>query len=314
MPTASALCSVAASRMLDQRLLDAEIDHAVAVVGQDDVDQVLADVVHVALHGGEDDRTLLLALDPLHQGLEIGHGLLHRLGRLQHEGQLHLAGAEQLAHGLHAVEQDVVDDRERRVALQGCIEIGFEPLLVAVDDPQLELLLDRLGSQLGRAGRGFAVGEQGHERVQRVVAVAAPVEDQVLGGLDLFGRDLVQRHDLAAVDDGPGEAAAHGVVEHDRVEDVPGGGVEAEGDVGQAQDQLQLGKLAADVLDRLQGPQGELAVVLVAGADREGERVEQQVRHGQAEAAAGELDQAAGDRGACPRATWPCRPRRWSAR
>ncbi len=97
-----------------QRLLDAEIDHPVAVVGQDDVDQVLADVVHVALDRGEHDRALLLALDPLHHRLEIGHGLLHGLGRLQHEGQLHLAGAEQLAHDLHAVEQDVVDDGERR--------------------------------------------------------------------------------------------------------------------------------------------------------------------------------------------------------
>ena len=55
------------------------------------------------------------------------------------------------------------------------------------------------------------------------------------------------------------------------------------------------GNSRADVLDRLQRPQGQLAVVLVAGADREGQRVEQQVRLRQAEAAAGELDQAAGD-------------------
>ena len=45
-----------------QRHLDAEIDHPVAVVGQDDVDQVLADVVHVALHRGEHDGALLLSL------------------------------------------------------------------------------------------------------------------------------------------------------------------------------------------------------------------------------------------------------------
>ena len=37
------------------RLLDAEVDDGVAVVGQDDVDQVLADVVHVALDRGEHD-------------------------------------------------------------------------------------------------------------------------------------------------------------------------------------------------------------------------------------------------------------------
>ena len=58
MPMASASCSSAASRIADDRLLDAEVDDLVAVVGQDDVDQVLADVVHVALHGGQHDAAL----------------------------------------------------------------------------------------------------------------------------------------------------------------------------------------------------------------------------------------------------------------
>ncbi len=90
--------------------LDAEVDHLVAVVGQDDVDQVLADVVHVALDRGQDDRALAALVRLLHVGLEEGDGRLHRLGRLEHEGQLHLAGGEALAHHLHALEQDVVDD------------------------------------------------------------------------------------------------------------------------------------------------------------------------------------------------------------
>src|SRR3712207_8909601 len=40
------------------RLLDAEVDDAVAVVRQDDVHEVLADVVNVALDGGEHHRAL----------------------------------------------------------------------------------------------------------------------------------------------------------------------------------------------------------------------------------------------------------------
>ena len=43
---------------LGDRDLDAEVVHLVAVVGEDDVDQVLADVVDVALHGGEHDAAL----------------------------------------------------------------------------------------------------------------------------------------------------------------------------------------------------------------------------------------------------------------
>jgi hypothetical protein len=73
------------------RLLDAEVDHGVAVVGQDDVDEVLADVVDVALDRRQDDLALaLLALDLLHVRLEVRDGGLHHLGALQHEGQLHL--------------------------------------------------------------------------------------------------------------------------------------------------------------------------------------------------------------------------------
>src|SRR3712207_7582712 len=38
--------------------------------------------------------------------LEVRDRRLHRLGALEHERELHLPGAEQLAHDLHAVEQD----------------------------------------------------------------------------------------------------------------------------------------------------------------------------------------------------------------
>ena len=103
--------------------LDAEVDHSVTVIGQDDVDEVLADVVHVAAHGGEHDGAFLLALDPLHERFEIGDGGLHGLRGLQHEGELHLAGAEQLADDLHAVEQHVVDDVERGVDFERLVEL-----------------------------------------------------------------------------------------------------------------------------------------------------------------------------------------------
>ncbi len=62
------------------RLLDAEIDDAIAVVGQDDVDQVLADVVDIAAHRSKHDGAFLLALDPLHEGFEVADRRLHRLG------------------------------------------------------------------------------------------------------------------------------------------------------------------------------------------------------------------------------------------
>ena len=51
----------------------------------------------------------------------------------------------------------------------------------------------------------------------------------------------------------------------------------------------QSGISSRDALDRFQGPQTELAVVRVAGADRESQRVEQQVRRRQTVLVAGEI-------------------------
>ena len=129
---------------LGDRHLDAEVLHLVAVVGQDDVDQVLADVVDVALHRAEHDPALAAGVGLLHVGLEVGHRRLHRLRRLEDERQLHLARAEELADDLHPVEQHVVDDRQRFAAAgQGLVEFGLQAVALAVDDAGLEALLDR---------------------------------------------------------------------------------------------------------------------------------------------------------------------------
>ena len=51
--------------------------------------------------------------------------------------------AEQVADDLHAVEQHVVDDRERGHRRELLVEVGLEAVAVAVDDAVLEPLLDR---------------------------------------------------------------------------------------------------------------------------------------------------------------------------
>ncbi len=96
-----------------QRRLDPDVVDLVAVVGEDDVDEVLADVVDVALHGAEHDAALAAGVGLLHVRLEVGDRRLHRLRALQHERELHLAPAEEVADDLHALEQHVVHDRER---------------------------------------------------------------------------------------------------------------------------------------------------------------------------------------------------------
>ena len=236
MPMASALCSSAAGDHLVDADLDPEVDHLVAVVGQDDVDQVLPDVVDVALDRGQHDGALAALVRLLHVRLEEGHRRLHRLGRLQHEGQLHLARGEALADDLHARQQDVVDDGEGPDArLERLGQVALEPVAVAVDDALGQPAVDRPVEVLvGRAGVHLDALEERQELLQRVVVVGAAVVDEVEA--DLLGPlvDAGERQDLGRVHDGRVEPGLHALVQEHRVEHLAGGGVEAEGDVGEA--------------------------------------------------------------------------------
>ena len=221
-------------------------------------------------------RPLPAVVDLLHVRLEVGDRGLHRLGRLQHERQLHLAGAEQLADDLHARQQDVVDDRRAAACRRRGPRRGRRsrpsrsPSMMRwrqalLDRPAGAVLLDHLG--------GLDVREHGQEPVERVVvgvgAVAAggaaAVVDQVEADLALLLGDAGQRHDPGRVDDGRVEAGLDALVQEHRVEDVAGGRLEAEGDVGQAERGVDAGQLGLDAPDGLDGGDAVAAEVLVAG-------------------------------------------------
>ena len=179
--------------------------------------------------------------------------------------------------------------------LQRLVQLVGQALAVAVDDPVLQPALDRLGPHLLDGVGGLAVGEHLQQALQRVVALAPAVEEQVLHDLHLLGGDQVQRADLADVHDGRRHAGADGVVEEHGVQHGARRRVEAEADVGQAEHDLHVRELVADQLDALERPLAELAVVLVAGGDGEGQRVDQQVGLRQAVLVAGDADQPPGD-------------------
>ena len=97
-----------------QRLLDADVVDRVSVVGQNDVDQVLADVMDIAgdrcKHDGASPG---VSLDFLHERLKSGDRLLHDLRGLKNERKLHSTVTEEYPDHLHAFEQMLVDDVER---------------------------------------------------------------------------------------------------------------------------------------------------------------------------------------------------------
>ncbi len=184
----------------------------------------------------------------LHVGLEVRHGRLHGLGRLEHEGQLHLARGEELAHRLHAGQEEVVDDGEGRVAaFQGLGQVVLEPVAVAVDDALLEAALDGPSRAVLGDGRGGGHAfEDRQQLLQRVVPLAAAVVDQVQAHLAGPFVDLRQRDDPRRVDDGGVEPGSDALVEEHRVEDVARRGVEPERDVGQPDDGEDPGQLRLD--------------------------------------------------------------------
>ena len=263
------------------RLLDADVDHRVAVVAQDDVDQVLADVVHVALHRGEHDRALARGVRRLDVRFEVRDGLLHHLGAREHEGQLHLARAEQLADGLHAGQQVVVDDVERTLGRQRLVEVVTESPVVGVHDAPLESLAEWESGQLGRAGllrrrRGHAL-EQLEEPRQRVVTLAAAVVDHVERDPARLVVDAVHREDLAGVHDRRGQTRLDALMQEHRVQHHACGRVQPEAHVRDAQGRRERGVRLGDATDGLDGLEGVAPRLLLARADRERQAVDDDV-------------------------------------
>src|SRR6185295_18595036 len=109
---------------------DAEVDHLEIVTLQYDADDVLADVVDVALHGGEHDlaggvaavgrRTIgeVARLFLFHERHQIGDRLLHHARRLYHLGQEHLSVAEEIADDVHTGHERAFDDVQRALHRQ----------------------------------------------------------------------------------------------------------------------------------------------------------------------------------------------------
>ncbi len=125
---------------VDRDLL-AEVDDRVAVVGEDRVDERLADVVDVAEDGRDHDLALRVAFHALEVVLELGDRALHHLGRLEDERQDELAGAELVADLLHRRQQHLVQRRDRADLLDGLVDPVLDAVLLAAQDVPVERLL-----------------------------------------------------------------------------------------------------------------------------------------------------------------------------
>ncbi|OPZ09737.1 MAG: hypothetical protein BWZ08_00202 [candidate division BRC1 bacterium ADurb.BinA292] len=267
----------------------AQIDDLVIVAAEDDADDVLADIVHVALDGRHQDAALgggggaqpLLLL--LHKGEQVSDRLFHDAGALDDLGQKHLAGAEEVADDIHAVHQRTFDD------LQRAVELAARLLDVLVDefhDPLDQGVLQPFVDRQRAPGLGFLLrfaGAFGLDAVgkldQPFGGVGAAVEQDVLDPFEQFLVDLFIHFDHAGVDDGHVEAGLARMVEEGGVHRLADAVVaaERERDVADAAADATAGEPGLDQPGGLDEGDAVGVVLLHAGGDGQHVGVEDDV-------------------------------------
>ena len=205
----------------------AQIVDLEVVALQYDADDVLADVVNVALDGGHNDLAvaarafagLFFRFDERHQ---MRHRLLHHAGALHHLRQEHLAGAEQIADGIHAVHQRPLDhfDGPRRGEarlFRVCDDVAIDALHQSVAQAFVDVGV--APSQVGLASGHARLAAVALRYVEQPLAgVRAAVQHGVLHGFLQVGRKRIDDGQLAGVDDAHGQPGIDGVVEKHRVD------------------------------------------------------------------------------------------------
>ena len=266
---------------------DAEIDDGEVVALEHDADDVLADVVDVALDRRRDDRALglagvagrcLLGFDERH---EVAHGLLHHARALHDLRQEHLARAEEIADDVHAVHQRTLDHVDRpRVLLPGFLGVLDDVGRDAAHQRVREPLLDRARAPREILGHLPPLRlERLGERDQALGRVRPPVEHDVLDPLAQLRRNLVVDAELAGVDDAHRHSRPDRVVEEHRVDRFAHRVVAAEREahVRHAARHLGVRQVLADPARRVDEIDRVVVVLLDAGRDREDVRIEHDV-------------------------------------
>ena len=224
--------------LLDRRVEDGvrgdhhpEIENLVPVAAEHDADDVLADVMDVALHGREHHpaRRLALLFLRLHERLEVGDRPLHGTGTLHDLREEHLPLAEEVADDLHPVHERTLDHVERPVGPEARL---LRVLLDVVHDPVHQSVRKAI------ADRGFAPrdielpprcasGDSGRVLDEPFGRLRIAVEENVLDALEQRRLDVLVHGELPRVHDAHVEPGADRVVEERSVHRLANGVVPA---------------------------------------------------------------------------------------
>ena len=280
---------------LRRRHHDAEIDDLVIVAGEHHADDVLADVVDIALDRRHQDLAGRLpraglaigALFSLHVGQQHGDRLLHHAGGLHNLRQEHLAGAKEVADHVHAGHQRPFDDMQRPFgALARLLRVGLDEFGDAVDEGVFEALFHRpvapgeiaLPGLLG-AGALEAFGDFQHALCGSAAGLRRTVQHHVLAGLAQLRLDRIVNGELAGIDDAHVHARLDGMVEEDGVHRLAHRLVatEGEGQVGYAAGNMDVRQRRGDLARRLDEIDAVIVMLLDTGGDREDVGIEDDI-------------------------------------
>ena len=264
----------------------AEVDDVEAVALEDHADDVLADVVDIALDRGHHDPALrrvdagrLFGLD---EGQKMRDHFLHHARRLDDLRQEHLARSEQVADEVHALHQRALDDFDRTgVGQPGFLGIGDDVGVDALDQSMREPLADRPAAPLGGLLLGHCVGTAKAlgERDQVLGGIVVAIEDHRVASGAKLGLDLVVDVKLAGVDDRHVEPGGDGMIEEHAVHRAAHGFIaaEREGQVRQPTRNMRVGAADADFLARFDEVDRIAAMLVDPGGDGEDVGVEDDI-------------------------------------
>ena len=203
-----------------------QVDHIEVVAPQHDSNNVLANVVHITFDRGRDNPTAVTGHRPirtlllLHERSQIGHSLLHHTGTLDHLGQKHAAGSEQLANRVHPVHQRTLDHLQwPPQLLPSLLGIRHDELVDPLDQRPRQTLLHRTlppGRHLRLAT--LNIRSQCLGQLQQPLGRVVPtVQQDVLDMLEQLSGDVVVNGQLSRVDDRQLHPGIHRVIQEGRV-------------------------------------------------------------------------------------------------
>ena len=250
--------------------------------------------MHIARDGADDEQRYLVArFALLHERFNYIDRALHHFCALQHEGKLHDAVVKEAPDLLHRRKHDVVENIFCGVFFQQVRHSGIEPRSFSANDGVGENLVGGPGDHF-RFGLFHHVFEQ-VDIVFKRVAIGLVIRQQRFGAFAQFIRNFIQWHNCRHINDARVHAGLNRLMQEDRVEHLAQSGFKAERNIGKPQHGAHTRQVRLNAADGFQGLESRVAQGVVAAADREGQRVDQQI-FGVHSAFNAEVHQPFGDR------------------